>query len=103
MRGPYGNSGGHFMTGPIYVCGAEPGDILQVAIAVQRVKRTTSHSGSMIHIGGLSKVECLSTPAIQVQNISDSPFAALDPTHRSGALAANPPPPFFPTRLQAPH
>ena len=30
MRGPYGTSGGHFMTGPIYVCGAEPGDILQV-------------------------------------------------------------------------
>jgi acetamidase/formamidase len=32
MRGPTGNSGGHFMTGPIYVCGAEPGDVLQVDI-----------------------------------------------------------------------
>lgn len=32
FRGPYGSSGGHFMTGPIYVCGAEPGDILQVDI-----------------------------------------------------------------------
>ena len=30
MRGPYGSSGGHFLTGPIYVCGAEPGDVLQV-------------------------------------------------------------------------
>ena len=23
-------TGGHYMTGPIYVCGAEPGDVLEV-------------------------------------------------------------------------
>lgn len=23
-------AGGHYMTGPIYVCGAEPGDVLEV-------------------------------------------------------------------------
>ncbi|KAK9814840.1 hypothetical protein WJX72_012452 [[Myrmecia] bisecta] len=31
-RGPTGTSGGHYMTGPVYVCGAEPGDVLQVDI-----------------------------------------------------------------------
>ena len=35
MRGPYGDSGGHFMSGPVYVCGAEPGDILQASTTVQ--------------------------------------------------------------------
>lgn len=34
MRGPYGNSGGHFLSGPVYVCGAEPGDLLQVSLSV---------------------------------------------------------------------
>ena len=24
------SAGGHYMTGPIYVCGAEPGDVLEV-------------------------------------------------------------------------
>ena len=24
------NAGGHLMNGPIYVCGAEPGDVLEV-------------------------------------------------------------------------
>ena len=27
--------GGHWMTGPIYVCGAEPGDVLQVRAQMQ--------------------------------------------------------------------
>ena len=25
------SAGGHYMTGPIYVCGAEPGDVLEVS------------------------------------------------------------------------
>ncbi|GAB4824040.1 hypothetical protein N2152v2_011086 [Parachlorella kessleri] len=32
MHGPYGNAGGHIMTGPVYVCGAEPGDVVQLEI-----------------------------------------------------------------------
>jgi acetamidase/formamidase len=33
MRGAQGGGQGvHVMTGPIYVCGAEPGDVLQVDI-----------------------------------------------------------------------
>jgi acetamidase/formamidase len=31
-KGPNGTTGGHWMAGPIYVCGAEPGDVLQVDI-----------------------------------------------------------------------
>jgi acetamidase/formamidase len=33
MRGKSGSGDGvHVMTGPIYVCGAEPGDVLQIDI-----------------------------------------------------------------------
>lgn len=33
MRGKSGSGDGvHIMTGPIYVCGAEPGDVLQIDI-----------------------------------------------------------------------
>ncbi|KAK9828765.1 hypothetical protein WJX72_001972 [[Myrmecia] bisecta] len=32
FKGPTGTTGGHFLTGPVYVCGAEPGDVLQVDI-----------------------------------------------------------------------
>ncbi|KAK9814409.1 hypothetical protein WJX72_005468 [[Myrmecia] bisecta] len=32
FRGPTGTTGGHWMNGPVYVCGAEPGDVLQVDI-----------------------------------------------------------------------
>ncbi|GAB4813793.1 hypothetical protein N2152v2_000839 [Parachlorella kessleri] len=38
QRGPFGNQFGHHMTGPIYVCGAEPGDVLQarlIAVSVE--------------------------------------------------------------------
>lgn len=27
------DAGGHYMTGPIYVCGAEPGDVIEVRLA----------------------------------------------------------------------
>ncbi len=27
------HAGGHYMTGPIYVCGAEPGDVIEVSLA----------------------------------------------------------------------
>ncbi|KAL3145841.1 hypothetical protein ABBQ38_015213 [Trebouxia sp. C0009 RCD-2024] len=32
FKGPTGATGGHYMTGPIYVCGAEAGDVLEVQI-----------------------------------------------------------------------
>lgn len=37
QHGPYGNSGGHIMTGPVYVCGAEPGDVIQVRRGLVRI------------------------------------------------------------------
>ncbi|KAK9786686.1 hypothetical protein WJX73_007705 [Symbiochloris irregularis] len=38
FKGPNGTTNSHFMNGPIYVCGAEPGDVLQVDIVDLRTR-----------------------------------------------------------------
>ncbi|GAQ81500.1 acetamidase/formamidase [Klebsormidium nitens] len=49
----YPNSGGHFLTGPVQVCGAEPGDVLKVEIldVVPRPNPSTGRTWGMNYQG----------------------------------------------------
>lgn len=40
-----GGEGGHWLTGPVFVCGAQPGDVLQVSIKPRLHQRISQSMG----------------------------------------------------------
>jgi acetamidase/formamidase len=59
MRGANGvGDGVHIMTGPIYVCGAEPGDVLEVQI-VDLKPRPNPSTGKTYGSNAAAWVSCI--------------------------------------------